>query len=105
MVEKLPSLEQFYMIFLDGVPPVNGSCIRHKNRVLGEKRGHGGGIVVVDSLLILPSNRVELLDNLWIDRFFHRLFWGIDLSSVKRPTSGFLELQEPPCREGSEGIP
>jgi hypothetical protein len=35
-------------------------------------------IVVVDSLLILPSNRIELLDNLWIDRFFHRLFWGVD---------------------------
>jgi hypothetical protein len=102
----MPFLEQVYMIFLDGLPTVNGSCIRHKNRVLGEKRGHGGGIVVVDCLLILPSNRIKLLDYLWIDRFFHRLFWGgwIDRRSndLLRDFSGSRNVRGP---EGSEGMP
>jgi hypothetical protein len=35
------------MIFLDGFPTVNRSCVRHKNRVLCKARGHGGGIAVV----------------------------------------------------------
>ena len=58
------------MIFLDGLPTVNRSCVRHKNRVLCEERGHGGGIAVVKGLVILLTLRIKLLDYLWIDRVF-----------------------------------
>jgi hypothetical protein len=70
IVAEMKLLEQDCMIFLDGLPTVNRSCVRHKNRVLCEERGHGGGIAVVKGLVILLTLRIELLDYLWIDRVF-----------------------------------
>jgi len=70
MVAVVPLLEVVCIPFLDGLPTVHRSFVRHKNRVLREERGQGGGIVVVVCLLILLTNRIKLLDYLWIDRFF-----------------------------------
>jgi len=47
MVAEMHFLEQVCKIFLDGLPTVNRSSVRHINRVLREERGDGGGIVLV----------------------------------------------------------
>jgi len=60
----------FWNMFLNGLPTVNRSCVRHINRVFQVERGHGRGIVVVDCLGILLTDRNKLLDYLWIDRVF-----------------------------------
>ena len=49
---RMKLLELVYPIFLDGLSTVNRSCVRHKNRVLLEKRGQGSGIVLVECLVI-----------------------------------------------------
>src|SRR5271165_386673 len=63
-------LERVCPMFLNGLPTVNRSCVPHINRVFRVERGHGGGIVVVDCLGILLTDRNKLLDYLWIDRVF-----------------------------------
>ena len=50
--------------------PVNRSCARHKNRVLRVERGQRGGIIVIDCIDKFFSERIKLLDYLWIDRVF-----------------------------------
>ena len=45
-------LEQVCIMFLDCLPTVNRSCVRHLNSVLRVERGVGGGIVVVDRFVI-----------------------------------------------------
>ena len=53
MVAVMPFLEVVYMPSPDGLPAVNRSCVRHKNRILREERGDGGCVVFVDGLVIL----------------------------------------------------
>ena len=60
-VAEMKLFEHVCLIFLDGLPTVNRSCVRHKNRVLREERGHGGGIVVVSCLVKFFNERVKLL--------------------------------------------
>ena len=45
-------LEYVGILFLDSLPTIHRSFVRHKNPVLREKCGHGGGIVVTDRLAI-----------------------------------------------------
>jgi hypothetical protein len=47
--------------FFNGLPTVDWSCVRHKNRVLRKERGDGGRIVVVFSVVIRLSDREDLL--------------------------------------------
>ena len=89
MVAKMPFLEQAYTKFLDCLPPIKGPLSVTKTASLRKKRGHGSGIVVVDCLLILPSDGIQLLDYLWVYRFFHS-FLGIRMFYGHRPAAGFL---------------
>jgi hypothetical protein len=50
----------------DVLPSVNQPFGRHKNRFLRAERGHGGGIIVVDSLGILLNEGINLPAYLWI---------------------------------------
>ena len=61
MVAEMHLLEHVCIMFLDGLPTVNRSCVRHINRVLREERGHGGGIVVVECIVIFFNDRDKLL--------------------------------------------
>src|ERR1700756_2216220 len=70
MVAGMRSLEPLSVLLFDGLAAVNRSCVRHKNSVLREERGHGGSIIVVACLVKLLRNRVKLFDYLWIDLFF-----------------------------------
>jgi hypothetical protein len=70
MVFRVPCLGYVCIPFLDSLPPVNRSHVRHKNGVFREERGHGGGIVVVDCLAKLLTVRIKLLDYFRIDRLF-----------------------------------
>jgi hypothetical protein len=61
MVAEMELLEQVCIIFLDGLPTVNRSCVRHLNPVLRVERGQGGCIAVVECLVIFFTERVKLL--------------------------------------------
>ena len=61
MVAEMHLLEHVCIIFLDGLPTVNRSCVRHQNRVLREERSKGGGIVVVVCIVKFFVERVNLL--------------------------------------------
>jgi len=61
MVAGVNLREQACEMFLDGFPTVNRSCVRHKNRVLGIKRGQVSGITVIECLVILLSNLLVYL--------------------------------------------
>jgi hypothetical protein len=41
MVAEMNLLEHVCPMLLNGLPTVNRSTVRYKNRVLGEERGHG----------------------------------------------------------------
>ena len=60
------SLEGVCNPFFDVLPSVNQPFGRHKNRFLRAERGHGGGIIVVDSLGILLNEGINLPAYLWI---------------------------------------
>jgi hypothetical protein len=60
----MPMLECVCKPFLDGLPAVNRSYIRHKNRVFGVNRGIGSCIVFVECLVILLNKRINLLNYL-----------------------------------------
>jgi len=60
MVAVVPLLDVVCKPFLDGLPTVHRSFGCHKNRVLREERGQGGGIVVVVRFLKLLTNRINL---------------------------------------------
>jgi hypothetical protein len=47
-----------------------------------------------------PDETSKLLDYLWIDRFFHRLFWGLDVLS---PTNLLRDFSESPVTSMSPG--
>ena len=66
MVTEMHILEQVCKIFLDGLPTVNRSCFVHQNRVFREARGQGGGIAVVECIVIFFMER----DNCAAPRFF-----------------------------------
>jgi len=51
MVAEMKLFEHVRMIFLDGIPTVNRSCVRHLNRVIRKERGPGGVIVAVPYLV------------------------------------------------------
>jgi hypothetical protein len=68
MVAKVNLLEKIYIPFLDGPPTENRASGRHKNRVLGEERGQGGGIVIVQSVVNLFIERNQRLAQLRIGR-------------------------------------
>jgi hypothetical protein len=73
MIAEMDLLEQRFIIFPDGLPTVNRSCVIHQNRVLREGRGHGACSAVVECLVIFLVERGKLLDYLCIDRVF---FYG-----------------------------
>jgi hypothetical protein len=60
-------LELVRIIFFDSLPTVNWSCVIHQNSVFGVESGHGGCIALEECLVGLLTNRVKLLNNLWID--------------------------------------
>ena len=75
---------------LTGLHEISRSPPDHKRSAVRDKnRGHGSGIVVVDCLLILPSDGIQLLDYLWVHRFFHP-FLGVRMFYGHRPAAGFL---------------
>src|SRR5271165_6761382 len=77
-----PLLECVCIPFLDGLPTIKHPIRCHQNRVLREKRGHCGGVVLVECLVRLHTERTELskcfgipeeialLNYSWIDRVF-----------------------------------
>ena len=69
-VAEMRSLEPFCILFLDSLPTIKRSFLRHKNCIVHKERGYGGGIVVIDCLIKLLNKRVKLLDYLWIDSLF-----------------------------------
>ena len=56
MVAEVQFLEAIFIIFLDGLPTINWSLRSHINCVLREGRGNGGGIVVVECLVLSFPN-------------------------------------------------
>jgi hypothetical protein len=54
-------LDDVRIIFLDGLSTVNRSLRSHKNRVFREERGQGCGVVVVECIVKLFSERVNRL--------------------------------------------
>ena len=74
MPEVTHFLEQVRIIIFDSVPTVNWSCIIHQNRIFRVESGHGGCVALEECLVRLLTNRMKLLNNLWIDG--PRLFLG-----------------------------
>jgi len=68
----MPTLEiPFCIIFFDGLPTVKCSGMRrHINPILRVERGDGSRVLPVECLLILHSQRTNLLGYFWIDRVF-----------------------------------
>jgi len=63
MVVAMHFLAHICIMFLNGLPTVNWSCVIHQNRVLREVRGQGDGIVVVPRLVNFFTERTKLLLN------------------------------------------
>ena len=84
------------MIFLDGLPTVNRSCVRHNNRVLREERCHGGSIIVVFCLVKFLNERGKLLALLLTGRrlHFHCLLLG--LRTICRLTGNASQMDASP---------
>src|ERR1700730_15609151 len=61
VVAELHLLEQIPIPFLDGPPTKNRASVLHKNRVLREERGQGGGIVIVLCIAIFLNEREKPL--------------------------------------------
>ena len=61
MVAEMHFLEQVCLMFLDGLPTVNRTFVRHENCVLREELGKGGRIVVVVCLVKFFKERDKLL--------------------------------------------
>jgi hypothetical protein len=56
-VAEMKLREQVCMIFLYGRPTDNRSSVCHKNPVLREERGDGGGIVLVGCIILFFNER------------------------------------------------
>src|SRR5271165_3298376 len=61
MVTEMHLLEHVCKMFLDGLPTINWTLVRHLDRVLGVERGQGGGIVVVVCIVKFFSERNKRL--------------------------------------------
>jgi len=70
MVDGMPMLEIVCIRFFDGLPTVKCSVVRHIYRVFRVERGEGNRVLLVQCLVILHSQRTNLLGYLWIDRVF-----------------------------------
>jgi hypothetical protein len=64
----VPPLVHVFVPFLNSLPTIDWSPVRHKHRVLREERGDGGWVVVGFSLVIRITNREDLLSCLWVGR-------------------------------------
>ena len=51
MVAEMNLLEQVCIMFLNGLPTINRSCVIHQNRILRVERGKPGGIAVIECLV------------------------------------------------------
>jgi hypothetical protein len=61
---------EFCIVFCDGLPTVKCSIRRHQKRIVREERGQTSRIAPIECLIILHSQRTNLLFGLWIDRVF-----------------------------------
>src|SRR5689334_10476067 len=67
MAEVTHFLELIRIVSFDGPPTVNWSCVIHQNRVFRVESGQRGCVAVAERLVRLFTNRMKLLNNLWID--------------------------------------
>ena len=68
MVAKMQFLEQVGIHFLDSLPTLDWSSVRQINRILGEERSSGGGVVFVHGVRMFLNDRKKPLANLRIGR-------------------------------------
>lgn len=68
VVAEMELLEQVAMHFLDGLPTVNRTLVRHQNCVLSENRGDTGRVPFVECVVRLYAICVKLFGYLWIKR-------------------------------------
>ena len=67
IVAEMDLSKQVCIMFLDGLPTVNRSCVMHQNRVVRVGRGQGGGIVFAPRLVSLFTQSGKLLECIRLD--------------------------------------